>query len=140
MGRRYLHIREHGGRRWNQALLCSYWDHVGKGNVTDGTIRYAVKHAARMLDYPARGIPISRTDTHSLRSGGACALKLAGYGETEIKKMGRWAPNSQAFLEYIQQQLSTFSAGMATAMSRIARFLNLEGTTTADDPRASTIH
>ena len=140
VGRRYLHIREHGGRRWNQALLCSYWDHVGKGNVTDGTIRYAVKHAARMLDYPARGIPISRTDTHSLRSGGACALKLAGYGETEIKKMGRWAPNSQAFLEYIQQQLSTFSAGMATAMSRIARFSNLEGTTTADDPRASTIH
>ena len=114
---------------------------MGRADVTDGAIRYAVKHAARMLDYPARGIPVSRVDTHSLRSGGACALKLAGYGTTEIKKMGRWAPRSQAFLEYIQQQLSTFLAGMATAMSRIARFSNMEGTTTAKrDIRASTIH
>ncbi len=58
-------------------------------------------------------------DTHSLRSGGACALKLAGYDEVYIRKMGRWAPKSNAFLEYIQSQLSTFSAGMATRMSRI---------------------
>ena len=102
LGRRYIHIWEHA-KRGEGAFLCAYWDHLGHANVTDGAIRYAVKHAARMLDYPARGIPISRVDTHSLRSGGACALKLAGYGETEIKKMGRWALNSQAFLEYIQQ-------------------------------------
>ena len=44
-------------------------------------------------------------------------------------------------MEYIQQQLSTFLAGMATAMSRIARFSNMEGTTTAErDIRASTVH
>lgn len=139
LGRRYLHIREHAGRR-EEAFLCSYWDDVGRGDITDGAIRYAIKHAARVLDYPARGIPIKRVDTHSLRSGGACALKLAGYGETEIKKMGRWAPESQAFLEYIQQQLSTFSAGMASAMSRVARFTNMEGATTAEDLRGSTVY
>ena len=80
-------------------------------------------------------MPIERMDTHSLRSGGACALKLAGHDEVEIRKMGRWAPSSSAFLEYIQQQLSTFSEGMSTGMSRIGVFTNMEGATSHDDLR-----
>ncbi len=31
---------------------------------------------------------IKRMDTHFLRSGGMCALKLAGYNEVHICKMG----------------------------------------------------
>ena len=55
-------------------------------------------------------------------------------------KMGRWAPKSTAFMEYIQQQLSTFSIGMSTKMSEIAIFTNMEGTKNADDLRAATIY
>ena len=137
LARRFVHIREH--TRSNEAFVCSYWDEVGRGDVTDGAIRYAVKFAAAMLGCPARGIPIDRVDTHSLRSGGACAMKLSGHSDTEIKKQGRWAPDLTSFLEYIQQQLSTFAAGMATKMSRIARFTNVESSTTKDDWRESTI-
>jgi len=107
--------------------------------VTDSHIRYAVKFAARMLKYEDRGIPIDRIDTHSLRSGGACALALSGHSDREIMKMGRWAPTSKAFMEYIQQQLSTFSVGMAEKMSTVARFTNMEGLVTRDDLRASTL-
>ena len=117
-----------------------YWDDICRGDVTDGNIRYAVKHAAAMLEYPDRGIPLKDVDTHSLRAGGACALKLAGYSDTDIKKMGRWRPKSTSFLEYIWEQLSTFSAGMAANMSRIARFTNMEGATTMEDRWASTIY
>ena len=138
LGRRYVHIRTNCGRN-EEAFVCSYWDDVGRGDVTDGAIRYAVKHAARMLDYKDRGIDLDRIDTHSLRLGGACALKMAGYSDTDIKKMGRWAPKSTSFLEYIQQQMSTFSAGMAANMSRIARFTNMEGAVVAEDLRAGTI-
>ena len=55
------------------------------GSVTDNQIRFAVKFAAKALQYEKRGIPIDRIDTHSLRSGGACALRLAGYDEVQIK-------------------------------------------------------
>ena len=137
LARRIIHIRAHTSN--DGAFLCSFWDDVGRGDVTDGNIRYAVKFVVATLKYPDRGIPLKRVDTHSLRSGGACALKLSGKSDTDIKKMGRWSPQSSSFLEYIQQQLSTFSVGMSTDMSNIARFTNMEGATTSEDLRAATI-
>ena len=107
----------------------------GHGHVTNEMMSYAAKYAAGALNYPARGIPLARVDTHSLRSGGACALSLAGFQEHQIMKMGQWAPKSTAFMEYIQQQLSTFSSGMATKMSSIATFTNMEGTAAREDLR-----
>ncbi len=99
------------------------------GPVADNEICFAVKFAAKSLHYDKRGIPIDIVDAHSLRSGGACALKLSGYDKVEIRKMRRWKPKYNAFLEYIQQQLSTFSKGMAAGMSRIDTFTNMEGST-----------
>ena len=133
LGRRVCHVSRHS--RSGNAFLSSYWDDIGRGDVTDGNISYAVKFAAKMLNYPSRGIPIERIDTHSLRSGGACALKMAGYGDAAIQKMGRWAPKSTSWLEYIQQQLSTFSAGMSAAMSAVPTFTNMEGNTVREDRR-----
>ena len=54
-------------------------------------------------------------------------MKLAGFDDESIRKMGRWLPSSNAFLGYIQQQLLGFSQGMTTKTSRIARFTNTEG-------------
>ena len=48
--RRVLHVREHSENE--NAFLCAYWDDVGRGNVTDNNIRYAIKFAAKMLNYP----------------------------------------------------------------------------------------
>ena len=67
-------------------------------------------------------------------------MSLAGYKAHQIMKMGRWAPKSTAFMEYIQQQLSTFSVGMSTRMSKIGVFTNMEGAGNADDLRAATIY
>ena len=61
------------------------------------------------------------------------------FKDREIMKMGRWAPKSHAFMEYIQQQLSTFSAGMSTAMRQAARFTNMEGLVVSEDLRATTV-
>ena len=137
LGRRYVHMRTHD--KSGKALICAYWDDVGYGNVSESQISFAVKLAAMAFKHPDRGIPIDRVDTHSLRAGGACALKLSGHDEIEIRKMGRWAPKSLALLEYIQQQLSTFSSGMATKMSSIATFTNMEGTAAREDLRKHTV-
>ena len=101
--------------------------------MTDGNIRYGMKFAGASLKYHERGIPLEIIDTHSLHSGGAYTLDLAGYKDQEITKMGRWALGSHAFMEYIQQQLSTFSAGMSAAMSCIKKFINTEGGVTREN-------
>ena len=98
-----------------------------------------MKFAAKTLQCEERGMPIDRIDAHSLRSGGAGALKLARCVEVQIKKLGRWKPESNAFLEYIQQQLSTCSKGLAAGMSRSATFANMEGSTEREDLRHQTI-
>ena len=54
-------------------------------------------------------------------------MKLSGHTGDEIIKQGQWAKKSKLFLEYIQQQLSTFSANMVKKMSKIKRFTNMVG-------------
>ncbi len=64
---------------------------VKRFDVMADHISAALKLAATALEYPIlKGIPIERINTHSLRSGGAKALALAGYSDTQIQKMGRW--------------------------------------------------
>ncbi len=84
-----------------------------------------------MLHYPtAKGIPIERINTHSLRSGGANALALSGYSDTQIQKMGRW--RGATFKEYIRNELACFSAGMSRDMKQKFNFFNVEGNAFSD--------
>ena len=122
---RVAHIRVHTSNE--TTLLCAYWDSVGRVDVTNRYMRFHMKLAAENLGYPNRNIPLDRIDTHSNRAGGACAIKLAVFDDESIRKMGIWLVSSNDFLEYIQQQLSGFSQGMATKISRIARLTNMEG-------------
>ena len=136
LGRRIVHIQQHSTS--GNALLCAFWDEIGRGDVTDGMVRFSVKYAATGLDYSARGIPIDRIDTQSLQSGEACALSIAGFKPHEIMKMGRWAPNRLSSMTYIQQQLATFFTGMLTEMSKITPFITMKGATNSDYLRAGT--
>ena len=108
LGRRYCYIRQRS--RSLKTYLSAYWVDGKRCDVSDQNIRDNLKWAAADLDYPARGFPINRIDTHSLRSGGANALSLAGYSDREIQKIGRW--RGETFKEYIHEELDCFSAGM----------------------------
>ena len=55
-------------------------------------------------------------------------------------KMGRWAPKLTSFMEYIQQQLSTFSIVMSTKMIKIAVLTKMEGMENAVDLRKAAIY
>ena len=78
LGRRILHLREFGGGDWQNLPLSTVFLKGEPIQVTDKAIRLAIKTAATALDYPSRGMPIERIDTHSLQGGGANALSLAG--------------------------------------------------------------
>lgn len=101
--------------------LGTYVDPDGAVRKVSATeIRAAVQMGAAADNLEAMGYDLTRIGSHSLRSGGATHLKLCGYDETTIKKLGRWSSNT--YLRYIQNQIGELTAGIATAMSRILRF------------------
>jgi hypothetical protein len=130
LGRQYLHLRHHGATA--KTFLSTYYNDANKRcDITNGNITVALKRAATVLDYPiAKGIPIERINTHSLRSGGANALSLAGCSDTQIQKMGRW--RGATFKEYVRKELASFSEGMSTKMKQKFHFVNVAGNSMYD--------
>ena len=125
LGRQYLHLQNHGSTK--QTFLSTYFDdaHI-RNDITNEDITVALKQAATIPDYPlAKGIPIERIDTHSLRSRGANALSLAGFSDTAIQKMGRW--RGATFKEYVREELASFSEGMSIKMKQKFHFVNVAG-------------
>ena len=122
LARRYIHIRRNGGGP--DTLLSAFFVEGKRDDVRDKDIRAGLKMAAAALDYPAtRNIPVERVDTHSLRSGGANALALSGYSDTNIQKMGRW--RGATFKEYISTELHRAASGMSRDMLRKFNFVNI---------------
>ena len=130
LGRRYCHIRTHSNNK--EEKLSAYFVNGVRYHLKDKEVSARLKMAAAQLNYPERGIPIDAIDTHSLRSGGANALHLAGYSDREIQKMGRW--RSDTFKEYIRENLSVFSQGMSHSMKKTFHFCNIQGGVDSDVP------
>ena len=87
LGRRYCYILQQSGSL--DTFLSAFWIDGTRYDVCDEDIRKSIKLASVELDYLCtRGIPEELVDTHSLRAGGANALALAGYSDTQIQKMG----------------------------------------------------
>jgi hypothetical protein len=80
----------------------------------------AVRHAALADKLISAGFDIQRIGSHSLRSGGAVNLKLNGYDDITIKKLGRWSGNT--YLTYIQSSIGELTTGVAERMATTLRF------------------
>jgi hypothetical protein len=124
-----LHLQKHGANK--KTILSAYFYGGKHFDVTADHISAALKLAATALEYPIlKGIPIERINTHSLRSGGANALALAGYSDTQIQKMGRW--RGATFKEYVRNELACFSTGMSKDMKQKFGFVNVSGNAFSD--------
>jgi hypothetical protein len=75
------------------------------------------------LELHKNGIDPDLVGVHSLRAGGAMALKLQGVSDTTIKKQGRWT--SMTFLQYIHNQIAHLSKDLSTKMSTNLTFINV---------------
>ena len=95
----------------------------GTSQVTAADVRKLLRSAATQRGLEAHGFDLARIGTHSLRSGGAMALRLAGHDDATIKKLGRWSSNT--YLIYIQTQVAQLSHGIATSMARRLHFHNV---------------
>jgi hypothetical protein len=119
-----LHLRDH--KAGQKTLLSAFFHKGTRYDICGKDISKGLKLAATILQYPStRGIPIERINTHSLRSGGANALALSGYSDTQIQKMRRW--KGATFKEYIREELACYSARMTTNIKRNFKFMNILG-------------
>jgi hypothetical protein len=91
----------------NDSLLCSYKHNSKWHNITSAEIIKLVRASARQLNLHKQAIDPDLIGAHSLRSGGAMALRLHGFDDTTIMKMGRWT--SLTFLQYIHTQIAHLS-------------------------------
>jgi hypothetical protein len=103
------------------ASLGTFHDDQGRPrSVSAAEIRSTIRQGAALDNLEAYGYDLKRIGSHSLRSGGAMRLKLAGKDDDVIKKMGRWSGNT--YLRYIQTQIGELTADLATAMAQTLRF------------------
>jgi hypothetical protein len=122
LARRIHHILSSGGN--NDSLICDYYPSRGNcASVTPKHLLNMLRTSVKTLQLQRQGIDPDLIGVHSLRAGGAMALKLHGYSDTTIKKMGRWS--SLTFLQYIHNQIAHLSKGVAQNMSRPLPFLNI---------------
>jgi hypothetical protein len=129
LGRRYLHLCKNGATK--TTITSAYFIEGPRYDVTSGHVSSALKLAAGALEYPTiKGIPIEWVDTHSLRSGGANALALAGCLDTQTKKMGCW--RGATFKEYVRNKPACFSSGMFRDMKKKIGFVNVSGNAFSD--------
>ena len=118
---RVFHILSNGGTEKN--LLCDYFNNGNWYSITSGEITKLVRQSVRDLQLHTSGIDPDLVGSHSLRAGGAMALKLHKHSDTTIKKMGRWS--SLTFLQYIHSQIAHLSEGISLDMSIPLPFLNI---------------
>ena len=91
--------------------------------VSDRDIGIAVRWGATSDSLLTRGYTINRISSHSLRAGGAMAMKLSGASDSTIMRVGRWT--SLTYLTYIHSQIGALTAGVAWRMSTAFTFQNV---------------
>ncbi len=119
-----MRLRQHKAAK--SSFLSTFYHEGKKCDVTGKDISKGLKMAATLLEYPeTRGIPIELINAHLIQCGGANALALLGFSDTQIQQMGRW--RGATFKEYIREQLACYSEGMTTKMKRNFKFVNVHG-------------
>jgi integrase len=93
--------------------------------ISSAEIRSAIQIGAIRDNLVAQGYSLDRIGSHSLRSGGAMHLKLAGYDNDIIQKLGRWSSNT--YLVYIQTQIGQLTAGVAQRMAAVSLRFHIVG-------------
>jgi hypothetical protein len=118
---RIHHITENGGTC--DRLICDYFDNGEWNSVRSNEIIAMVRLAAKLLNLHKQGIDPDLIGAHSLRAGGAMALKLHGFDNITIMKMGRWT--SLTFTQYIHNQIAHLAKDISKKMSIPLPFLNI---------------
>jgi hypothetical protein len=81
-------------------------------------IRSAIQIGTAHDNLAVHGYSLSCIGTHSIWSGSAMHLKLVGYDNNIIKKLGCWSSNT--YLHYIQTQIGQLTEGLAQQIASVS--------------------
>jgi integrase len=121
LARRVHHITSNNGEEVR--LLCEYCIDNEWHSIRSNDIITMVRLAAKLLNLDKQGIDPDLIGAHSLRAGGAMALKMHGFDNITIMKMGRWT--SLTFTQYIHNQIAHLAKDISSKMSMPLPFLNI---------------
>ena len=86
-------------------------------------MRARLRNTVAVIGKEVLGFTKDDVGLHSIRSGGAMAMFLSGVSDIIIQRVGRW--ESTAFMEYIREQVETFTYGVSTKMLKYESFYHL---------------
>ena len=104
--------------------ICSFL--TDKGDTTQINSAQALPRLRFIVDLIGEenlGFNSQDIGLHSIRSGAAMAMVLSGISTIIIQRVGRWS--SEAFLEYIREQVDSFTFGVSEKMLQFEHFHNL---------------
>ncbi len=101
--------------------LNAVYDESGQhSQVSDRDIGIAVRWGATCDCLLTQGYTLDSISSHSLRAGGAMAIKLSGASDSTIMRVGRWS--LLTYLTYIHLQIGALTAGLSKLMATQVRF------------------
>ena len=123
LARRVNHILKNDGTPSN--LICDYMDEKTNtwASIVPAEMIYSIRSAIKVLKLERKGINPNLVGVHSLRAGGAMAMKMNGASDTTIMKQGRW--RSLTFLQYIHNQIAHLTKDLSQQMSNDLPFQNI---------------
>ena len=123
LARRVFYILQNGGN--DSTLLCAVLDANTKTwySIESKEIIKMVRQGVILCGLQDCGIDPDLVGAHSLRAGGAMAMKLNGCDTEEIMKHGRW--RSLTFMMYIHNQIAHLSCDISQRMNTDLPFVNI---------------
>ena len=109
--------------------VCLFQDNTG--TITMLTAEFVRSRLRAIVDIMGKselGFTKEEIGLHSIRSGGAMAMFLSGTSVIVIMRVGRWS--SEAFLEYIRDQIESFTKGVSSNMLQCEDFFDLNSDNT----------
>ena len=103
--------------------VCAFKSGSNIINIDGDIVRSKLRSIVHIIGEEKLGFSQHDIGMASIRSGGAMAMFLSGVNEIVIKRVGRW--KSDAFLEYIREQVDSFTLGVSQKMLQFENFHHL---------------
>ena len=118
--------------------VCHFLDKNGSLCVIKAqNVRDWLRATVSLIGEHVLGFTADDIGLHSIRSGGAMAMFLSKTSTIIMMRVGRWS--SEAFLEYIREQVQDFTVGISENMLEFESFFNMNRNQTEQHlPKAST--
>ena len=107
-----------------ETKVCEFLSETGSViDIDSKFVRTKLRAVVDLIGEVELGFGKDDIGLQSIRSGGAMAMFLSGVSEIIIKRVGRW--KSDAFLEYIREQVDSFTIGVSQKMLENKKFHHL---------------